>query len=44
MNNFNLIAYARAGWSAAYDMPCVLFEHDVTFVRVGVCGQRFYYV
>jgi len=35
MNNFNLITNERAGWSAAYDMLYVMFEHDVTYARVG---------
>jgi len=27
--------YARAGWIAAFDMHYVMFEHGVTYARVG---------
>jgi len=40
MNNFNLITSEQAGRIIAYDMLYVMFEHGVTYVRVGVCGQR----
>jgi len=40
LNNFNLITSERAGWIIAYNMPCVIFEHGMAYVRVGVCGQR----
>jgi len=39
LNNFNLIKSERAGWSAAYNMPYVMFEHDVTYVRVGLADN-----
>ena len=40
MNNINLITSERAGWIIAYNMLYVMFKHGVTYVRVGVCGQR----
>ena len=40
MNNFNLITSGQAGWTNAYDMFYVMFEHGMTYVWDGMCGQR----
>ena len=39
--SFNLITSERAGWVTAFDMLCVMFEHGVTYVRVGCADDVF---
>ena len=42
LSNFNSTTGTRAGWSAECEMPCVMFQPGVTYVRVkhgGTCEE-----